>query len=293
MQLEVADNQIARFSYGRSIARPDLNGLRPITTVSDFRPGVSTASSGNPALNPYISDNIDLSYEWYYNESSYFSVALFYKQIDDYIISDVESDVILDVAGNPLLTPEARFVPVPQGVEATSVISQAGDPIANFDITRLLNSEEREVSGIELNIQHLFGKSGFGIQANLTLVDSDAQFDPNNFDEQAILIGLSDSANLVGFFENEKYSVRLAANYREEFLFALGQLRATNEPVFTEEYLQWDLSASYNINDNLSVSFEILNMFGEDVRQRGRFEEQFLFENTQDPRYTLGLRAEF
>ena len=293
VQLEVADNQIARFSYGRSIARPDLNGLRPTTTVSDFRPGTATASSGNPALDPYISDNIDLSYEWYYNESSYFSVALFYKQIDDYIISDVDNDVILDAAGNPLLTPEARFVPVPQGVEATSVISQAGDPVAIFEVTRLLNSEEREVSGLEFNVQHLFGKSGFGIQANLTLVDSDAQFDTNNFDEQAILIGLSDSANLVGFFENEKYSVRLAANYREEFLFALGQLRATNEPVFTEEYLQWDLSASYNINDNLSVSFEILNMFGEDVRQRGRFEEQFLFENTQDPRYTLGLRAEF
>ncbi len=293
VELEVAENHVARFSYGRSIARPDLNGLRPITTVSDFRPGVSTASSGNPGLDPYISDNIDLSYEWYYNDSSFFSVALFYKQIDDYIITDVESDVILDVVGNPLRTPEGRFVPVPLNTPATTVISQASDPIANFDITRLLNSEEREVTGIELNIQHLFGETGFGMQANLTVVDSDAEFDPSNLDEQAILIGLSDSANLVGFYENEKYSIRLAANYREEFLFALGQLRATNEPVFTEEYLQWDLSTSYNINENLSVSFEILNMFGEDVRQRGRFEEQFLFENTQDPRYTLGLRANF
>ncbi|MFT6010305.1 MAG: iron complex outermembrane receptor protein, partial [Candidatus Azotimanducaceae bacterium] len=66
-----------------------------------------------------------------------------------------------------------------------------------------------------------------------------------------------------------------------------------NEPVFTEEYLQWDLSSSYDINDNLSVSFEILNIFGEDVVQRGRFDEQFLFENTQDARYTVGLRAMF
>jgi len=270
-----------------------LNGLRPITTVSDFRPGVSSASSGNPGLNPYIADNIDLSYEWYYNDSSFFSAAVFYKQIDDYIITDVESDVILDVNGSPLLTPEGRFVQVPLNTPAVAVTSQVGDPVANFDITRLLNSEEREVTGVEFNLQHVFGETGFGFQANFTLVDSDAEFDPSNLNEQAILIGLSNSANLVGFYETDKYSVRLAANYREEFLFALGQLRATNEPVFTEEYLQWDLSTSYNINDNLSLSFEVLNIFGEDVRQRGRFEEQFLFENTQDPRFTLGVRANF
>lgn len=292
-EVEFMENHVARFSYGRSIARPDLNGLRPITTVSDFRPGVASASSGNPALNPYISDNIDLSYEWYYADSSFLSVALFYKQVDDYIITDVESDVILDSNGNPLRTPEGRFVQVPLNTPATTVISQPGDPIANFDVTRLLNAEEREITGLELNIQHLFGDTGFGIQANMTIVDSDAEFDPNNFDEQAILIGLSDSANLVGFYETDKYSVRLAANMREEFLFALGQLRATNEPVFTEEYIQWDLSASYNVNDSISLSFEVLNMFGEDVVQRGRYEEQFLFANSQDPRYTLGLRAEF
>ena len=292
-QVEFIDNHVARFSYSRSIARPDLNGLRPITTVSDFRPGVATASSGNPGLDPYISDNIDLSYEWYYGDSSFFSFALFYKNIEDYIITDVETDVILDANGNALLNPEGRFVPVPLNTAAVSVTSQAGDPVANFDITRLLNSEEREVVGAEINIQHLFGDSGFGVQANLTIVDSDAEFDPDNFDEQAVLIGLSDSANLVGFYENDKFSVRLAANYRDEFLFALGQLRATNEPVFTEKYLQWDFSSSYNFNDNLSLSFEVLNIFGEDVRQRGRFEEQFLFENTQDPRFTVGLRADF
>ena len=139
----------------------------------------------------------------------------------------------------------------------------------------------------------MFGETGFGVQANYTVVDSNAEFDRNNLDEQAILIGLSVTANLVGFYETDKFSVRLAANWREEFLFALGQLRATNEPVFTEEYLQWDLSSSYNINDNFIVSFEILNIAGEDVVQSGRFDEQFLFENTQDARYTVGLRAMF
>lgn len=292
-QFEPFDDHIARASYGKSIARPDLNGLRPITTVSDYRPGTATASSGNPGLNPYISDNFDVSYEWYYDEGSYMSAAFFFKQIDDYIITDVETDVLLDVNGNPLLNPEGRFVPVGLNEVAVPVTSQAGDPVAEFEVSRLLNTEQREVKGLELSVQHLFGDTGFGVQVNYTVVEADFEFDPSNLDEQAILIGLSDSANLVGFYENDLFSVRLAGNWRDEFLFAENQLRATNEPVFTEEYLQWDLSSSYNVNENLTVSFEILNMLGEDVVQRGRYSEQFLYENTQEPRYTLGIRAAF
>jgi TonB-dependent receptor len=278
-RIEPWEGHVARASYGKSIARPDLNGLRPTTTVSDYRPGTATASSGNPDLDPYLSDNFDLSYEWYYDEGSYVSVAYFFKQIDDYIGTDVEQGVILDTNKQPLRNPEARF----DGsvVSPTPVTSEPTDPIAEFDITRLVNGEQREVDGFELAIQHLFGESGFGMQANYTIVDSDAEFDSSDFGSQAILIGLSDSWN------------RVAANWRDEFLYATNQLRATNEPVYFDDYLQVDMSASWFINDMFSVSFEVLNMFGEDQLQKGRYGSQFLFENDQDPRYTLGVRAVF
>ncbi|MDX1403572.1 MAG: TonB-dependent receptor [Woeseiaceae bacterium] len=290
-RLEPREDHVLRFSYGRSIARPDLNGLRPTTTVSDYRPGTATASSGNPDLNPYLSDNFDLSWEWYYSEGSYLSVAYFFKQIDDYIGTDVVQDVILDANGEPLRNPEARFDP--SVIPNVPVISEPTDPVAIFDVTRLINGEEREVDGLELAVQHLFGDTGFGLQANYTVVDSDAEFDLNKFDSQAILIGLSDSWNLVGFFENELFSVRVAANWRDKFLFATNQLRATNEPVFFDEYLQVDLSAAWYMTDNLTLDFEVLNATGEDQLQSGRYRNQFLFENDQDPRYTLGLRARF
>ena len=289
--IEPRDDMIARVSYGRSIARPDLNGLRPITTVSDYRPGTSTASGGNPDTNPYIADNIDLSLEWYYGEGSYAAVTFFYKQVDDYIAIDVENDVILDVNGNPLLDPQGRFDPTV--IPNVAVTSQPGDPEAIFAISRPLNTEERSIDGWELALQHMFGETGFGIQANYTLVNSDAEYDPTNFRQQAILIGLSDSYNLVGFYENELFSIRLAANWRDDFLFAENQLRATNEPVFIDDYLQIDLSTDYALNENVVFVFEVLNITGEDQVQRGRFDEQFLFENDQDPRFTLGVRANF
>ena len=290
-RLEPMENHVARISYGKSIARPDLNGLRPITTVSDYRPGTATASSGNPDLNPYLSDNFDLSWEWYYGGDSYVSIAYFFKQIDDYIGISVVPDVILDVNGEPLRTPEDRFVP--STGPTTPVTSQPGDPVVVFDVTRLVNDSEREVDGIELAVQHLFGDTGFGMQANYTVVDSDAEFDTDNFDSQSILIGLSDSWNLVGFYENDTFSARVAVNWRDEFLLATSQLRATNEPVYVDEYMQIDFSSSWHINDNLTLSFEVLNVTGEDQKQSGRYGSQFLFENDQEPRYTLGLRAEF
>ena len=290
-RMEPWDDQVLRFSYGRSIARPDLNGLRPTTTVADYRPGVATASSGNPDLNPYLSDNLDLSWEWYYSDGSYLSVAYFFKQIDDYIGTDVVQDVILDTNGEPLRNPEARFDS--SQIPAVPVISEPGDPIAIFDVTRLVNGAQREVDGFEVALQHLFGDSGFGVQANYTVVDSDATFDNDEFDTQAMLIGLSDSWNLIGFFENDLFSVRIAANWRDSFLFATNQLRATNEPVYFDEYLQVDMLASWHMTDNLTLDFEVLNATGEDQVQRGRYQNQFLFENDQDPRYTLGLRGSF
>jgi TonB-dependent receptor len=290
-RVEPWDDHVFRVSYGQSIARPDLNGLRPITTVSDYRPGVATASSGNPDLNPYLSDNIDLSWEWYYADGSYLSVAYFYKQIDDYIGTSVVQDVILDTNGEPLTNPEARFDS--SQVPAIPVISEPTDPVAIFDVTRLVNGAEREVDGFEVAVQHLFGDTGFGLQANYTAVDSDLEFDPNVFDSQAVLIGLSDSWNLIGFWENETFSVRVAANWRDDFLFATNQLRATNEPVYFDDYLQVDMKAAWNFTDNLTLDFEVLNATGEGQVQRGRYPTQFLYENVQDPRYTLGLRAAF
>ena len=290
-QIEPREDIIARLSYGKSIARPDLNALRPITTVSDYRPGTSTASGGNPGLDPYSADNIDLSLEWYYDEGSYAALTFFYKEVDDYIATDVVTDVILDINGDPLLDPQGRFDPTI--IPNVAVTSEPGDPEAVFSISRPLNSEERSIDGWELAAQHMFGDTGFGVQANYTIVSSDAEYDPDNFEQQAILIGLSDSANLVGFYENDLFSVRVAANWRDEFLFAENQLRATNEPVYYDEYLQFDLSASYNLNDNINVIFEALNITGEDQVQFGRYADQFLFENDQEARYTLGIKAEF
>ena len=291
-QLQPTDETVLRFSYGRTLARPDLNALRPSLQIADTRPfGPFNAIRGNPGLQPYLADNIDVAAEWYYDEGSYLAVTYFYKEVQNYIGTETTQGEILNANGEPITDPSARFPDA--GPNGPSVESLPTDPVANFNILQQVNTGDAQINGWEFAVQHLFGDTGFGVQANYTIVDSDADFDPLETEQVVNLIGLSDSANLVGFYENDRFQVRIAANWRDEFLFAENQLRVQGEPVFFDAFTQIDASASYNVKENLEVFVEALNITGEDQLQRGRFTDQFLFENDQKPRLTFGVRASF
>lgn len=294
-QIEPYEDVLLRASYGRTLARPDLNALRPVQSVADTRPfGPFNAVSGNPDLLPYLSDNFDLAAEWYYEGGSYVAVNYFHKSIQNYIGTRNISDTILNSNGQPLTDPSPRFVPATSGDPGSgAVTSLPTDPVALFTISQAFNSGDAKIDGFEFAIQHLFGETGFGVQANYTLVDSDAEFDPTSFVQTVNLIGLSDSANLVGFYEADRWQVRAALNWRDEFLFSENQLRTAGEPVFFDAFTQIDVSGSFDVTDQFSVFAEVLNMTGEDQLQRGRFEDQFLFNNDQEPRYTVGGRYTF
>ena len=66
-------------------------------------------------------------------------------------------------------------------------------------ITVPANQRSDTLDGFEVNVQHLFGESGFGLAANYTKVDSGLTFDDTDLGDQYPLAGLSDSANLVAF----------------------------------------------------------------------------------------------
>lgn len=295
LQIEPRDDMLLRLSYGRTIARPDLNALRPSLLIAEVDPfGPFNAFQGNPDLQPFLADNVDLAFEWYFAPSSLLAVNYFYKNVSNFIGTRTFDSVLMNANGDPLTDPSARFVPAAAGTSGSGpVTGNASDPQAIFAISQPFNEDESAtINGLEIAVQHVFD-FGVGFQLNYTFVDSGAEFDPNSLVQQVVLLGLSDSANAVLFYENDKFQVRVAANYRDEFLFSTNQLRVPGEPVFFDDYIQVDASASYDINDNFSVFVDVLNIFGEDQRQRGRFENQFLFQNDQEPRITFGARASF
>ena len=93
-------------------------------------------------------------------------------------------------------------------------------------------------------------------------------------------------------YENFGFTVRLAYNWRDEFLSQVNVGNSRN-PIYVEEYEQIDLNVSYDFNDHLSVSFEGLNLTEEDVRWHGRSKKQLWFLEDQGARYALGARYKF
>jgi len=53
------------------------------------------------------------------------------------------------------------------------------------------------------------------------------------------------------------------------------------------------LSVGYDINDHIAVSFEAVNLTGEDVRWHGRSDKQLWRLEDQGARYSLGARYKF
>ena len=295
-----SDTTVLRLSYGRTLARPDISALRPTLETGDADPGGPfNAFQGNPDLDPFIADNIDAAFEYYYGDGSFFAATYFHKNVINFIGQSTIQTTIPDADGNPILDPSDRFVAAdvldPTVIPGSGpVSSEEGDPIAIFDVVENVNSDDATVDGIEVAIQHVFGDSGFGFQANYTFVDSNVEFDPFSLEQtQQSLVGLSDTANLVGFYENDNFEFRVAANWRDAFLAATNQVRTDDQPIFVDEFVQLDASASYIFNDTVSVFLEGLNLTGENVTLTGRFTNQFLFFDDQDPRLTLGVRVNF
>ncbi|WP_026286887.1 TonB-dependent receptor [Gilvimarinus chinensis] len=297
IKVDLTDDWVVRGSYSKTLSRPDISAMFPATQISVARPnGPFNATQGNPGLLPYESENLDLSVEWYYAEGSYASVGYFKKFVDNFIGSTVEQREILDVNGEPLRDPSVNARPgCPDGSATpnSACLSQPGDPVVTWDVGTPGNLENTEVDGWELNLQHMFGESGFGAIANATFVDGDVEYDITSFEQTLALTGLSDSANLIGFYEKDGFQIRLAYNWRDDFLLSTGQPQNFNEPTFTEAYGQWDLNASYDINDYVSVFVEGLNITDETIRQHGRYAEQLLSAEQYGSRYTLGVRAKF
>lgn len=281
-------------------------------------------SQGNPNLEPLKSDNFDLSFEWYYGEASYLAVGYFRKNIENYI-----STIVLEENPYGLRTPVGgaywnaalaggcvtsdvtcirnfilnNFNGQPgvvrtgfdAGGNATGTIDgQPGDPLAVFRINTPANTGSSTLDGWEANLQHVFGESGFGVSVNYTIVDSpDLNYDNANLSDQFVLIGLSDSANAVLFFDKYDWQVRAAYNWRDEFLSGRFDGTGLPNPNYVEAYGQFDLSIGYQVNERFSVQLEGINLTDETQRIHGRNDRQLLYATQTGPRYMAGFRYKF
>jgi TonB-dependent receptor len=248
--IELTADQKLRFSYGQTIGRPRYDQIQGGTTLNGLaRVDGGTGSQGNPALKPVKSKNLDLSYEWYYGKQNFFSLGYF-KQGPGQLRRpvDVQRHAVQPAhagrrravergAGQGLhggrhhLYPQLHLPQPPDrpwrdprtgrpasGNATGNIVGQPGDPVANFKINSFANQKSASLNGVEVNLQHMFGSSGFGVSTNYTYVHSGLKYDNAKIGEQFALVGLSNSSNVVGIYEDKKWTARVAYNWRGEFL---------------------------------------------------------------------------
>ena len=284
LKLEVNDDVVARFAVSRTITRPTLESMSPVTVIGTTRQGGNlTSSSGNPALEPFTSENIDFSLEWYYADASYLSAGYFRKDVSNFIINSTENI--------PFMTEDGSFLTDPSTGDDVDNPDPA-DETAIFTNTLPNNSESAIVNGWEIALQHTFGDTGFGFMANATLVDSDAELDPADITQVFALTGLSDSYNLVVFYENGPLQARIAYNWRDTFIQSLTQSNGDGVTI-VEDYAQVDASGSYDITENMTLFIEGINLTEEYVHKRGRFSNQLLLIEDSGRRFAFGIRGNF
>ncbi|MDG2091703.1 MAG: TonB-dependent receptor, partial [SAR86 cluster bacterium] len=80
---EFAENQIFRFALSKTNSRPDLEQMRATVDTTPYSSQYPVSViKGNPNLQPYEAENLDLAYEYYYADGSYFAVNYFRKNIN-------------------------------------------------------------------------------------------------------------------------------------------------------------------------------------------------------------------
>lgn len=352
LTLNLTDDLVSRFSFGKTIARAGLGSLG--VSASNFGSGggptylgfIPTASASNPGLLPLESTNFDLSLEWYYAEGSYASVGVFEKRVKNFIGSEQVNRELLGIRNStngPRVQAAAaqlraagqavtdvtlhsqtvfnEFVALPGGGFHADWVAEFGnvpysytseqdqfllshpdwnlydnetDPLAVFRTSTPNNGKEAKIHGIELAVQHFFGDTGFGVQANYTLVRGDVGFDNlgSTTESQFALVGLSDTANVSGIYENDRFQARVAYNWRGKYLNETSRGGFAN-PRYIEAYSQIDLNLSYAVTDSLTLSLEGLNVTGENSRSHGRNKAMMWDMYDLGARYQVGARYTF
>ncbi len=203
-------------------------------------------------------------------------------------------DMIAKYGANPQFTGTQDQIDFLANNPGFDLVANSDDPEVIFRTNTPDNNKAAKIYGSELAVQHFFGETGFGIQANYTIVRGDVGFDvnANPAESQFALIGLSDTANLVAIYEKEGLQARVAWNWRDKYLAEVNK-GGSNNPRFEEDYWQLDMSVSYDVNERLTVSVEGLNLTGEDSRSHARNEAMLWYLTDLGPRYQIGVRYDF
>lgn len=275
---EVAEDTFVRLGAARTLARARMDDMRGSVGVSQNTqvcgvnngvffynpnpPGSTgqqyclTGGSGNPELRPYTADGIDVSLEHYFAEGAYWSIAVYHKQIDNWVAGSVGRDV--DVS--ELI--DAEFG---DGTAAANPGIEVGRFFApeNLDGGWLRGAEFSLSLPAEVFLPEQL--RGFGIFASYSVTDSEIEPQPGNV---IPIPGLSESlGNITLYYERGGFEARISNRFRSDFLAEIPDF--TGQPDFRRAFEESVVDAQIGYEfvggqfDGLAIQLQANNLTDE------------------------------
>ncbi|MBT8051052.1 MAG: TonB-dependent receptor [Gammaproteobacteria bacterium] len=242
---------------------------------------LSSASGGNPYIKPFLSWNADVSFEWYLSGDTAFSAALYYKQFEAEVMSQIEQENLT--------------------IDGVDVLVDVRKPV--------LTGETSDLWGFELTASHVFSTlpqpfDGLGFKVSWNHTDTDFETQDPIYGDQieadgtvtpglyelipASIYGQSDdTASLQLFWDIGSLNLSVFWKHRSEYFQPNDGGARVNRWFEDASYV--DFSASYRFNSMWKMRFTAQNLTDEaQWGQRGLRHDSPTLWNSSGTRYELG-----
>ena len=238
-KLQLDDNLVLRAARWSALSRPKFtaSAFRTMVEIEEDDGSIDGAKAevGNPELKPMEATNYDIGLEYYLSDFSYVSLNFFKKFIKNDIYKVLSENISY------------------QGVLLDEYVTY-------------VNADEGELTGLEFNFQYEFDNlPGMFVAFNFTNTEGDNE-SPFDRTERIPFRKLSENnANFSIGYDKDKFDLRLAANYRSDYLDVLSQdedasLNSLDYSRFTDNFMQLDFTAKYRYSDELTFNLELVNI---------------------------------
>jgi len=252
------DQQLLRFSAAREVARPRMDQLNAGHDFSIAQStGVPYDTVGNPKLDPWRATALDLSYEKYFENKAYASVALFYKKLQTYIYNQTVS---VNLASQEVGLPGPG--------------AGQHDYVSDGYVTIPLNGQGGRLDGVEFTLSapgEMLSDwlTGFGASVSVSETESSIRIQGQvaglTTSSEISLPGLSKTvASATLYYERYGFAARIATRYRSNYIGEIDDYAGDRALEYVRHELITDFQTSYELQQGpakgLMFLFQVNNL---------------------------------
>ncbi len=264
LNLELADNQILRLGVARTLARARMDQMRAsrrirepnvvfITSTSSSPPdNFWSAEGGNPDLDPWVANAVDLSWEFYFpNQHGYFALAGYYKDLESWVYDgqiEVDFSAVASIVRAAIEQQRAAGTLAPELAELCPTATSCPAATRGAYSTPL-NGDGGKVYGFETaltvngDMVHPALKP-LGLIFNFSYNKSSVR--PTGATMDTTLPGLSKRVgNMTLFYERQGLAARISGRFRSEYIGEVIGFGADLENKLVDDEFVVDAQVSY------------------------------------------------